>query len=270
MIDTIGTPQPRFVVAADGVRIATYEWGDAARPAVFLVHGFGSGARDNWVDTGWIPELLSAGLRIVAVDLRGHGRSDKPHDPSAYNLPVLINDLGAVLDAYALTSAAYVGYSLGGRLGWHLAASAPERITRCVLGGIPDGRVLRHMRLDEARAHVLDGTPIKDPATRRYLALIERLPENDETALLAFAEGMLLHPDIATRDEVPSQPTLLVVGAADPIAPDARELAEVLPNGRYFEVPRQNHMSTPSSPRFRTAALEFLVDAQASASDLLS
>ena len=80
------TPDPQFVMVGDGYRIATYEWGPADAPTVLLVHGFASSARDNWVNTGWVRDLLRAGYRVLAVDQRGHGASDKPHVAEAYAL----------------------------------------------------------------------------------------------------------------------------------------------------------------------------------------
>src|SRR6476646_8178143 len=95
-------PSPQFVMAADGRRIATYLWGDDDAPTVLCVHGFASSCRDNWVNTGWVRDLTRAGFRVLGVDQRGHGASDKPHDPRDYTMPALVGDLVAVLDTYLL------------------------------------------------------------------------------------------------------------------------------------------------------------------------
>ncbi|MGH6828391.1 MAG: alpha/beta fold hydrolase, partial [Rhizomicrobium sp.] len=71
-----------FAITSDGLRIAYDRAG--AGPAVMLVHGFGSSRAQNWQSTGWYASLAQAGLSLVAMDCRGHGESDKPHDPLLY------------------------------------------------------------------------------------------------------------------------------------------------------------------------------------------
>ncbi|WP_040167748.1 alpha/beta fold hydrolase [Microbacterium gorillae] len=254
----IEMPAPQYVMSAEGFRIATYSWGDERDPTVLAVHGFASSARDNWLDTGWIRELLHAGFRVLAVDQRGHGASDKPHEPSDYSMPAMVTDLIAVLDTYLVEEAAYLGYSLGGRVGWQLMGTAPEHITHGVLGGIPDGRPLRRLDLTEARAHLDHGTPIPDAITRRYVTLASRLPSNDLRALLALAEGLRLHDDIPPVHTPPLQPTLIATGSEDPILGDSRTLAGVLSAGEFYEIPGRNHVTAPGSRDFRATGVAFL------------
>src|SRR5689334_10945099 len=123
-------PAPQYIMVGDGYRMATYTWGSDADPTVMVVHGFASSARDNWVNTGWVRDLTAAGYRVLAVDLRGHGASDKPHDPAAYKPRLLAADLELVLDTYLVDRAALVGYSLGARVGWEVALDLPHRIER--------------------------------------------------------------------------------------------------------------------------------------------
>ena len=132
-------PEPQQVYAADGTRLATYTWGDLDCPVVVIVHGFASSARDNWVLTGWVRDLTRAGYRVLALDQRGHGLSEKPHEASAYGIRRLTTDVEAVMDAYLIDDAVYVGYSLGARVGWEVVRELPHRIERAVLGGVPDG-----------------------------------------------------------------------------------------------------------------------------------
>lgn len=100
MVAVARAPEPRFVVAPDGVRLATYETGDPDAPTVLAVHGFASSASANWYATGWVRELERAGRRVLSFDQRGHGLSGKPHDPSAYSMAILVADVQAVLDTY--------------------------------------------------------------------------------------------------------------------------------------------------------------------------
>lgn len=253
-------PDPQFIMSAEGHRIATYSWGDDRDPAVLAVHGFASSTKDNWVNTGWVRELLRAGFRVVGVDQRGHGASDKPHDPDQYSMAGLTADLVSVLDTYLLDAVGYLGYSLGGRVGWQLMATSPEHVEFGVLGGIPDGLPLRRLDLTQAHAYLADGTPIVDDTTRKYITLAERLPSNDIRALLALAEGMRRHDEISPRGAMPQQPTLVATGTLDAILQDSRELAGHLPSGSFIEIPGRNHVNAPGSRDFRFAGTSFLAE----------
>lgn len=252
-------PAPQFVMAEDGVRLATYSWGDPDAPTVFCVHGFGSSTRDNWVNTGWVRELLRRDLRVLAVDQRGHGASDKPHDAPSYVMPFLVRDLIAVLDTYLLDDGIrYLGYSLGGRVGWQLAVDAPEHVERAVLGGIPDGRPLSRLRVDQARAFAETGEPVTDAVTQRYVSLAQRVPGNDLLALIAVAEGMRIGSNDPDAAAPPRQRVLFATGSDDPILAESRHLASLTPRGEFLEIPGRHHTNAPGARAFRQAGADFL------------
>ncbi|UYK41643.1 alpha/beta fold hydrolase [Microbacterium terricola] len=252
-------PDPQFVMVGDGHRIATYTWGDEALPTVVVVHGFASSTRDNWVSTGWVRDLLRAGYRVLGLDQRGHGASDKPHEPGDYGLRTLAGDIEAVLDTYLVDTARYVGYSLGARVGWEVALDLSDRIERVVLGGVPDGIPLARLDIAQVRALVEEGTPVTDPVTQNYIALTERVAGNDLRALLAIAGGMrasgTVDPDPA---HAPAQPVLFATGSLDAIIEGSRALAAACPQGTFVEIPGRHHFNAPGSRVFREAALAFL------------
>lgn len=98
-------------------------------PAVLLLHGFpDSGAL--WRHQ--VPELVAAGYRVIAPDLRGFGASDRPADPAAYALPIIVGDVLGVLDACGVDRATVVGHDWGAAIAWALAAGVPERVDRLV------------------------------------------------------------------------------------------------------------------------------------------
>lgn len=253
------TPEPQFVMVGDGYRVATYSWGEDAAPVVLVVHGFASNTRDNWVSTGWVRDLLRAGYRVIGLDQRGHGLSDKPHDPHDYDLRQLARDVEAVLDTYLVDEARYVGYSLGARVGWEVVQDLAERIPRAVLGGVPDGIPLARLDIDQVRAYVDDGIPVTDAVTQNYVRLTERVAGNDLRALLAIAGGLrasrTVDPDPA---HAPSQPVLFATGSRDAIIEGSRALAAACPQGRFVEIPDRHHFNAPGSRVFREAAIAFL------------
>jgi pimeloyl-ACP methyl ester carboxylesterase len=254
-------PSPQFVMSGEGHRIATYSWGEDAAPAVLCVHGFASSCQDNWVSTGWVRDLTRVGFRVLGVDQRGHGASDKPHDPRDYTMTALVGDLLTVLDTYLLDSILYVGYSLGGRVGWQFLVDAPDRVRRAVLGGIPDGRPLARLKIDQARAYAAEGTPIEDRVTQNYVTLAERVPANDLGVLVALAEGMRLGDADPDPRRPPQQPVLFATGSDDAILERSRHLASATPHGRFVEIPDRHHFNTPGSRAFRQVAIEYLAEA---------
>lgn len=254
---TFPGPEPHHVTSADGTRIATYDVGEPQHPAVIALHGFASSATANWGITGWRRDLTRAGLRLIAVDLRGHGHSDKPHDPHLYSMPAFIADLRAVLDSYGLDQVALLGYSLGARVGWRAAIEMPEHIERAVLGGLPAGDPLTRFHLEQAREFVRSGTPIEDRLTATFVGMAATLPDNDPEALISLVEGMRggLQADAT---DVPHQPLLLATGGDDPVIEGSRLLAGAAPHAEFLEVPGRNHFNAPTSGVFRAAAVEFL------------
>src|SRR4051794_26538244 len=107
---------------AGGVRIRYVDQGKG--PPVVLVHGFTGDIERSWLNTGLLPDL-ARDHRVLALDLRGHGHSDKPHDPPAYDEIAL--DVIRLLDHLKIEKADVVRYSLGGIIVAKLLTTHPNR-----------------------------------------------------------------------------------------------------------------------------------------------
>lgn len=250
-------PPARRVTTDDGVAIACYEWGEPAAPVVLAIHGFASSAVANWLHTGWTRELTRAGLRVIAIDQRGHGLSDKPPTASSYSMERLVADALSVLDGYQVDGFAVLGYSLGARVGWQLALGLPQRLRRAVLGGIPDGDPLTRFDLVQARRFVAGGARSDDQLTMSYLDMAAGMPGNELGALVSLVEGMRggTQPDPARP---PQQPVLFATGSDDPILEGSRRLADATPRSEFLEIPGRTHVNAPTSKLFRVEATKFL------------
>src|SRR5215472_4406008 len=106
--------------------------GGNGRPLV-LQHGFTESIED-WSECGYV-DVLKCQYRLIMIDARGHGGSGKPHDPEAYRLETRVRDVVTVLDDLGIERAHFWGYSMGGWIGFGMAAFAPERVDRLVIGG---------------------------------------------------------------------------------------------------------------------------------------
>jgi pimeloyl-ACP methyl ester carboxylesterase len=114
-------------IDADGLSLYVEVHGDG--PPVLLLHGFPDSGR-LWRHQ--VPALVAAGHRVIVPDLRGFGRSARPPEVDAYQMPVILGDLDRVLTALDVGRAAVVGHDWGAGVAWALAALVPERVERLV------------------------------------------------------------------------------------------------------------------------------------------
>lgn len=113
-----------FLRLRSGLTVRVVERGEPAAPPVVLVHGWGC---DAYVFRFNMPVFGEAGYRSIAIDLKGHGLSDKPVAASEYTVDALVEHLRDILDALELECPALAGHSLGGSLIYHFAARYPQR-----------------------------------------------------------------------------------------------------------------------------------------------
>lgn len=175
------------VTAGDGTRLAVRRRHGSRLPRFLLVHGLASNAR-LW--DGVAAELAAAGHPSTAVDLRGHGESDRPQH--GYEFPTLVSDLAAVIAADDDGPVVAVGQSFGGNLVLDLAHRHPERVSAvaCVDGGFI--RLADRFPDWESAAAAL-APPSFDGLTRRQLeqgmrARFDGWPEEAVAAQLANFE----------------------------------------------------------------------------------
>jgi pimeloyl-ACP methyl ester carboxylesterase len=103
-------------------------------PLVVLLHGF---PQTSWSWRGVWPPLADAGLRVVAPDLRGYSPDARPDRVEDYRLPLLVEDVVAVLDHLGAESAHIVGHDWGAAIAWHLAARHPDRVRTLTAVSVP-------------------------------------------------------------------------------------------------------------------------------------
>ncbi len=239
-----------------GVRLHYYLEGPEDGPPTVLVHGFCSNFHVNWVGSRWVETLTRAGRRVIGLDNRGHGRSEKPHSPEAYG-PLMVEDVANLLDHLNLDRVDYVGYSMGSQIGLRFLVAHPERVRRAVTGGI-GMNVTTPWRAGEAIARRLRGDEAEQsPAAVMFYNFAVAVPGNDLEALACCITGRSTPLTVEQLAGIRT-PDLVAVGGADPITHDARRLAELLPRGEYFEVPERDHTTAVPSRAIKERAIEFL------------
>ena len=244
---------------SDGVRIFYELHGPETGPSVVLVHGFASDYQLNWLGTRWQETLVGAGYRVIGIDCRGHGRSDKPHDPAAYAVDVMAADVHRLLDELDVASSAYLGYSMGARIGLQSVLDFPDRLNRAALGGLGAGGAVEDA---ERISRALRGGEPESASAESFKKFASARTINDLDALAACMEGLgrtsKLDADRLSRIQTP---ILLVVGERDDIADDAAVLADRIPTARLVVIPGRDHMGTVPARQFKDAVVEFLAEA---------
>ncbi|HWJ99103.1 MAG TPA: alpha/beta hydrolase [Xanthobacteraceae bacterium] len=226
---------------------------------IVLVHGFASNKEINWILPGWTAALKRAGRRVIALDNRGHGQSSKPHDPAAYDMPSMAGDTLALLDHLKVERADYLGYSMGGRIGMHLALHHPDRIRSSSLGGIGASIISGPGRRDQiiAALEAKSAADITDPVAKQFRVFAEQT-KSDLQALIACMGG--LRVEFTEKELASNKVPMLIVrgGDDDDIAGPAAGIARIIPGCEYIEVPHRNHMTVVGDRIFKDGVLAFL------------
>jgi pimeloyl-ACP methyl ester carboxylesterase len=219
---------------------------------VLLVHGLASSFELNWREPGWVDLLSDAGREVIGLDLLGHGKADKPHDPAAY--ADVTSDIVAALPADGSQVQA-VGFSMGARLLLEVACDHPDRFERLIVAGIGAGVFTGGS--SSGLADVIEaGVVPEQHGTARLFAQFAAGSDNDPKALGAFLRRESKPIDRSKLAGL-TCPVLVVLGDKDFAAP-AEPLVEALPNATFVSLKGVDHFATPRDFKFLDAALEFL------------
>ena len=244
-----------YWTTSDGIQLAWREVGQG-RP-VILLHGLFSDAQMNWIKFGHAERIAADGFRVIMPDHRAHGLSGKPHEQVHYPQLVLVRDLVELVDHLDLADFDLGGFSLGART-----------TIEAVIGGI------------RPRRAILSGTGLDvltnwDRRSKFYTEAIERFDQvsrgDAHWFAVQFMKTMKVDREAARlllgtmRDredkhgliDAFTMPTLVVCGAEDDDNGSAPELASILPDGQYAEIPG-THMSSVTKSELGDEIARFL------------
>jgi pimeloyl-ACP methyl ester carboxylesterase len=233
----------------DGLKI-NYEVEGSGEPLV-LYHGL-TGSGERWRDIGYTAGL-SDSYRLILIDARGHGKSDKPHDQEAYGRRRQAADVVAVLNDLGIDAARFWGHSMGGDVALTLGRHHPDRIRALVVTGYsPFAAAGEEAAEMTAWATDLQGGmegfvtgyerrhgPLPDDARARWLA-------NDGAALAACVASMIAESDGSQVADLPDiqEPVMLLVGTEEPFFNEARDTVKLLPRGTFVALEGLDHVQT--------------------------
>jgi len=224
-----------------------------------LMPGF-AGTLEDWQDFGYT-QVLSKDHRLILVDPRGRGGSDKPHEPDAYDVKLIVNDLVAILDDLKIQKTHYFGYSMGAGFGFAILIYAPRRLYSLILGGCTYPIVGNEFHDDVFVIAIQKGLEkaiaiAPDRPMEVFVAEMEKItgpnPPARRTKMLALDARALNASAQRNRlavwpkaEEVLPQitiPCLIFAGEADSFFAGAKKSASLIPNATFFSLPGLNHL----------------------------
>jgi pimeloyl-ACP methyl ester carboxylesterase len=239
-----------------GVDIAFQDEGQGA--PLLLIHGFASNGRVNWQATGWVKTLLAAGYRVITIDNRGHGESQKLYDPQQYSAPMMAEDAARLLEHLGIVQAAVMGYSMGARISAFLTMQRPELVSRVIFAGLAERMVLG-VPGAEAIAQGLAAATARDitDLSARAFRIFAESTKSDLKALAAC----ILSSRVKIKSEALSRiacPVLVVAGEVDDVAGPVQPLVDLIPGAVGVLLPGRNHMNAVGDSGYKKAVLAFL------------
>ena len=241
---------------SDGIELAYLDEGSG--DPVLLIHGFASNMTVNWVDTGWVRFLVREGYRVIAIDNRGHGRSQKLYDPAQYSAPMMAEDARRLLDHLAVARADVMGYSMGARIAAFLTMAHPARVRSAIFAGLGINMV-RGLAGTGPIAHALEADSIEavtNPTARTFRAFAEQT--NGDLKALAACIRSSRDPITAEALGAIRTPVLVAVGTLDVIGGSPSALASLIPGAEALPIADRDHMKAVGDRAYKDGVAAFL------------
>jgi len=213
-----------------------------------LLHGI-TDSSETWYERGYVAALAPK-YRLILIDARGHGGSDKPYDRQSYAPETLASDVVAVLDDVGVKTAGYWGYSRGGWTGFAVARHALDRVTCFVIGGASASTALpfsAEAGKEDPLLTAFRGGPnqiVSKMWGEEWMTrpLRQRLLASDTAALMACQQQRLVSEGFSDVVDRITVPTLVYAGTADPIHDPARQSAAEIAGAQFVSLPGLNHI----------------------------
>jgi pimeloyl-ACP methyl ester carboxylesterase len=265
---------------ANGVKIRYVTAGEGE--PVVLIHGWLADATMWGRDAAGNPKLAAKdGYQLIALDCRGHGKSDKLYDPSKYGIE-MATDVVRLLDHLKIRKAHLIGYSMGAFIAGNVAATHPDRVLSVIYGGQAPLLVGRETSgsnevevfakaVEEGKGlgpYLIEVMPagLTKPTLEQANKMAEYLYRGKDVKALAAA-GLSLGKLEVRADDLKkcTAPTLFMHGGneSDYVKNSVTAVRKVLPNSQLVIVDGADHMTTLTKPKFSSTIIEFLQSVKA-------
>ena len=240
----------RLFQSFDGVNLAYWDMGEGN--PLLLLHGFTADSELNWERSGIAEKLLQSGRRVIMLDARGHGQSDKPHTSYSYWNRAMAKDVGAFAEYMGLHEYDILGYSMGAKVAIE-AEIIFGRIRSLILSGLhvyEKGWTLSDKER-KAKVHsMLDDTPKHKDEYREFA----EKTGGDRKAFAARLEGNI-YPEFTHANLMKIHIPVLVINGTREYS--AEEAASFFPNSRGVSI-RGSHITLLRNKSFPNEVISFL------------
>lgn len=228
-----------FAQNPDGTKINYEVIGEG--PPLVLQHGLLSDL-NTWKSRGYVDALQDT-FQLILVDSRGHGESDKPDESEAYELRARITDLATVLNALEIDQAHYMGYSMGGWMGYGITIYMPQRFKSLVIGGFGPFRVGRAGPLTEEQKQARWETMVNAVTTNAHRT---RALREFPWAIKHCRDALDTWKGARQALKFGDLPLLMFAGSEEPNSSpiDMPEVLNFRPDAEFFSVEGANHIET--------------------------
>jgi pimeloyl-ACP methyl ester carboxylesterase len=232
----------------DGTNIY-YEVSGEGKPVV-LVHGFIVNS-ESWKRTALYRELNEQGFQVIILDQRGNGKSDKPHQPEAYENDAEAKDIMALAKSLGLKQYSAVGYSRGAIIVSRLLV-LDKNINKAVIGGMGADFTNPEWPRRIMFYKALMGEPVEE------LQGVVKLVQDRGLDQLALAYMQRSQPSTSEKElgQI-KKPVLVICGTEDEANGSSKQLAEMIPKSEYVRTPG-DHNNAAGTPEFSAAVIRFL------------
>ncbi len=241
---------------SEGVKIAYNDKGEGQ--PILLIHGFASNMFTNWEITGWNKVLLKAGYRVICIDNRGHGFSEKLYGDDDYGAPLMAEDAVRLLDHLKIEKAHVMGYSMGARICGFISFNHPERVLSTTFGGMGYNMVRGIGASGPIAKGLLEPNiaDIKNDTVKTFRVFAESTG-SDLKALAACIRSART-PITEQQLKTVKTPVLVAVGTKDVIAGDPHRLAALMPTAQVLSLEGKDHMKAVGDLGFKQGVVDFL------------
>ena len=264
---------------SNGVKIRYITKGSGT--PVVLIHGMTMNIESCWsapIEGGNLIERLSKNHLVVALDCRGHGKSDKPHDSSQYG-QLMVRDVVNLLNHLNISKAHVVGFSMGSIIAGNLQLNYPDRVISTVLGGAMVATKKRNEEMGivsamkNTESDITNGKGMYSMIMWLDLPINNKPPISDQQALgigrflmqgndsIAIISVLKAFDQFNVKEKKLKKnkiPTLIIIGTQDHSIIDARQNIKLFKNGRLKEISGKEHAGILSSKEYYNAVEEFI------------
>jgi pimeloyl-ACP methyl ester carboxylesterase len=241
-----------------------------------MIHGFAASIEANWKATNWV-DVLKNDYKLILVDCRGHGKSDKPKDATQYGEKIN-EDIVKLLDYLSIDRANFFGYSMGARITTDILLENQERFISAIIGGFPLyhtkkrtkflAKIMMKKWIKGLKETNLND--VKNKATLRFRKVISSYSDADSQdleALVYVLEGDIQRPDgilptSPKRKEALKKvnvPVMTVFGSDDRLVKGGKFTgAQLVPGSCHFQIEGKDHITVVSDPKFHMVVKAFL------------